>query len=213
MEYHSYEDLLANNKRWVAERLGEDPDYFAKLAQGQQPPFLYIGCSDSRKPLNTMTQTKPGEVFIHRNIANQVSLTDMNLLSVLEYAIETLKVKHVIVCGHQNCGGIEAAYRGTATGLVENWVTPIKDLCVVHREELDALPDDAARLNRLAELNVLSQVRNVLKTSVVHKAVKQGTLPRLHGWIFQINSGLIYELKLPVAEWKALGLLPDDYPA
>lgn len=213
MDYYDYPDLLSNNQKWVAECLAADPAYFRKLEEGQRPPFLYIGCSDSRKPLNTMTQARPGEVFIHRNIANQVSLTDMNLLSVLEFAVETLKVKHVIICGHYRCGGVEAAYRGQATGLVENWVTPIKDLALMHKDELQALPDDDARLNRLSELNVLAQVRNLCKTSIMHRAFQRGGYPRLHGWIFAIGSGLIHEQRLPLDEWKTLGLLPPDYGA
>jgi carbonic anhydrase len=211
MEYHSYPDLLTNNQRWVAECLAGDPAYFRKLGESQRPPFLYIGCSDSRKPLNTITQTRPGEVFIHRNIANQVSLTDMNLLSVLEYAVEVLRVRHVIICGHYRCGGVEAAYRGSVTGLVENWVTPIKDMALTHKEELQRLPDDDARLNRLSELNVLAQVRNLCKTSILHRAFQRGEYPSLHGWIFAIGSGLIQEQTLPIEEWKSMGLLPPDY--
>ncbi|MCW8132455.1 MAG: carbonic anhydrase [Planctomycetota bacterium] len=212
MEYYDYSDLLDNNRRWVDETLKRDPEYFAKLAEGQHPPFLYIGCSDSRKPLNTITQTRPGEVFIHRNVANQISLTDMNLLSVLEFAIESLKVKHVIVCGHYGCGGVTAAYRGTATGLVENWVTPIKDLALVHKDELNELSTEEDRLNRLSELNVLAQVRNLCKTSILHRAFARGDYPQLHGWIFAIRSGLIQEQQLPLGNWKELGLIPKDYP-
>jgi carbonic anhydrase len=213
MEYNDYPGLLRNNQRWVAECLAADPAYFRKLEEAQRPPFLYIGCSDSRKPLNTITQTRPGEVFIHRNIANQVSLTDMNMLSVLEYAVDVLKVRHVVICGHYRCGGVEAAYRRNVTGLVENWVAPITDLALIHKEELLRLPDDDARLNRLSELNVLAQVRNLCKTSILKRAFHSGQYPRLHGWIFAIGSGLIQEQALPVDDWKALGLLPPDYGA
>jgi len=211
-DYYDYPDLLNNNRSWVNDCLKQDPDYFSKLAEGQRPPFLYIGCSDSRKPLNMMTQTRPGEVFIHRNIANQVSLTDMNLLSVLEFAIETLNVKHVIVCGHYHCGGVEAAYRHTATGLVDNWVTPIKDLAMVHQDELNRLATEEERLNRLSELNVIAQLRNLCKISTVQRAFKNGKYPQLHGWIFAMKSGLIQEQKLPIREWKEMGLLPKDFP-
>ena len=159
--YHSYEDLIQKNGQWAADKLRKSPAYFDLLSEYQKPPFLFVGCSDSRMPIDTFTQTEPGELFIHRNIANQISLTDMNFLSVLEYAIEVLKVKHIIVCGHYNCGGVEAAYYNRARGLTENWVTQIKDIVREHAPELDAIADTELRLNRLSELNVVAQVRNI----------------------------------------------------
>ena len=213
MNYSKYKDLLEKNKKWVAEKTQENPTYFETLSEGQNPPFLYIGCSDSRKPLNTMTQTEPGEVFIHRNIANQVSLSDMNILSVLEFAVEVLKVKHIILCGHHRCGGVEAALRGNAKGLVENWITPIRDLYLHNKEELDQIEDLQQRIDKLSEMNVVDQVKNILKTSILKKAIASGEYPQLHGWIFKLHSGLIQELELPLADWKRIGLLPEDYKA
>ncbi|MHC2991508.1 carbonate dehydratase [Pontibacter sp. HJ8] len=208
MHYHSYEDLIKNNLTWAEEKLQQDPGYFQQLAAGQKPPFLFIGCSDSRMPLNSFTKTEPGELFIHRNVANQVSLTDMNLLAVLEYAVEALGVQHIVICGHYCCGGVEAAYRGTATGVVESWVNPIRELYLQNKQELDQIPNETERLNRLAEYNVLAQVRNICKTSVMHRAFKSGKYPKVHGWVLDIKSGHIIDLPLPLQEWKELGLVP-----
>ncbi len=197
---------------WVKERLKENPLFFSELSKGQTPPFLLIGCSDSRKPLDTITQSEPGELFIHRNIANQVFLTDMNLLSVLEYGIETLKVCHVIVCGHYGCGGIEAALTGNTSGLVENWIMSVKELYLKNKTMLDRLTDFDKKRDWLAELNVIHQVQNLCKTSILHKAFLNGKYPLLHGWIFNIYTGLLHELALPIKKWKAYGLLPRSYP-
>jgi len=194
MKYSSYQDLISNNKKWVSELLSKDPDFFTKLSVGQSPPFLFIGCSDSRKPLDTILKTKPGELFIHRNVANQVSLTDMNLLSVLEYALDSLKVSHVIVCGHYGCGGVQAAYEGNAVGIVENWVTPIRDIYLENKKMLDDISDKTQRLNILSELNVKQQVENLKKTSVFHRAIKRGDCPSLHAWVLDLKTGLIKEL-------------------
>jgi len=211
IHYQSYEDLIKNNKQWAEEKLKGDPDYFQQLSSGQKPPFLFIGCSDSRMPLNSFTKTEPGELFIHRNVANQVSLTDMNLLSVLEYAVEALGVQHIVVCGHYCCGGVEAAYRGTATGVVESWVNPIRELYLQNKQEIDELETDQERLNRLAEYNVIAQVRNICKTSVMHRAFKNGKFPKVHGWVLDIRSGHIIDLPMPVQEWKELGIVPENF--
>lgn len=211
MHYHSYEDLIQNNLAWAEERLQQDPGYFQQLAAGQKPPFLFIGCSDSRMPLNSFTKTEPGELFIHRNVANQVSLTDMNLLAVLEYAVEALQVQHIVVCGHYRCGGVEAAYRGTATGVVESWVNPIRELYLQHRQELDQIFEDEERLNRLSQLNVIAQVKNICNTSVMHRAFKNGNFPKVHGWVLDIPNGHIIDLTLPTEEWKELGIVPDNF--
>ena len=209
---HTYKDLLQNNKDWVAQKLQESPHFFANLAKGQNPPFLLIGCSDSRKPLDTITKAEPGELLIHRNIGNQVSLTDMNLLSVLEFGVEVLKVQHVIVCGHFGCGGIHSALTGKAPGLVENWTIAVKDLYLKHKESLDQISDFNDRMDKLAEINVVHQIKNLCKTSILHKAFLAGHYPLLHGWVFDIYSGHVHELKLPLKKWKNYGLLPPDYP-
>lgn len=207
----NYEQLLANNRHWVDEKLATDPEYFHRLSKGQHPPFLYIGCSDSRLPIDLFTGAEPGRIFIHRNVANQVFLNDMNLLSVLEYSVKVLKVEHVIVCGHYGCGGVMAAYQGTTMNIVENWTMNIRDIAMEHKKELDAIDDLGLRLNRLSELNVIRQVRQLCKTSILHDAFSSGTYPKLHGWVLDISSGLINELPLPVEEWKEYGLLPAEY--
>jgi carbonic anhydrase len=192
-----YFSLIENNKKWATNKHKADPEYFKKLSLGQQPNFLYIGCSDSRMPLDTFTQTEPGELFVHRNIANQVSITDINFLSVLDYAVNVLKVKHIIVCGHYNCGGVTAAYKGLAAGLVGNWISPVRDLAKSHQEELDQIEDETLRINRLTELNVLQQVQNLCKTHVVQQAVANGnTNFQVHGWVLDLSSGLIKELEV-----------------
>lgn len=207
----SYQELILKNKQWVADQIGQDPGFFETLSQGQTPPFLYIGCSDSRKPINVITQTGPGELFIQRNIANQVALTDMNLLSVLEYGVEVLKIEHVIICGHHGCAGVEAAMEDNVAGLIENWVSPIRDIYLSNREELAALSDKEQRTNRLSEMNVVVQAKNLCKTSILKKAFRSGVYPRIHGWMFHMRSGLIHDLTLPVDEWKQEGILPSIY--
>ncbi len=206
-----YQELIANNSKWIEEKLASDPTYFERLSQGQNPPFLYLGCSDSRLPIDVMTKTEPGQIFIHRNVGNQVFLNDMNFLSVLEYAIQILKVQHVIICGHYGCGGVEAAYKGNASGLVENWVMNIRDVSMEYKKELDGISDINLRLNRLSELNVLRQLRQLCKTSIMHEVFKSGTYPKLHGWVLDISHGKIIELAIPAEEWKTYGLLPESY--
>ncbi len=210
MKYNNYDDLLKNNLQWTKKQKKSNPEFFKNLAISQNPPFLYIGCSDSRMPLDTYTQTQPGEMFVHRNIANQISLTDMNILSVFEYALFQLHIKHIIICGHYECGGIQAAYTNQAAGIVDNWLRPVKDIIMCNKKELDAIPDLNDRLNRISELNVIMQIETLLKTSVMEKTLKADTNNELHihGWVLDLKNGNIKELDLPVEEWKMRGLLP-----
>ena len=201
MIHHTIEELLKNNRSWVAEKLVSEPEYFNELAAGQKPPYLYVGCSDSRMPLTRYTQTEPGEIFVHRNIANQVSLTDINFLSVLDYAISHLRVQHIIVCGHYRCGGIEAALEGSTTGLVDNWVNPIRELYLEKQSEIDSLSTREERINRLAELNVIAQVKNLYQTSIVRKCMREGNAPQIHGWVLNLKTGLIQDMQIKTSEW------------
>ncbi len=188
----SYEVLLNENKNWASKKLTEDPDFFDRLLHVQTPEFLWIGCCDSRVPPNQITQTEPGEIFIHRNVANLVINTDVNLLSALDYAVNHLKVKHVIVCGHFGCGGVKAAMSNTDANQVLNmWLRHIKDVYRYHREELDAITDEDARTNRLVELNVQEQVFNLAKTSIIQRAWKKEQRPDLHGWVYDLKDGII----------------------
>jgi len=210
--YHHYDELIRNNTRWAVDQLKKDPKYFVTLSEYQKPPFFYIGCSDSRVPIDTLTQTDPGELFIHRNIANQVSLTDMNLLSAVEFAVETLQVRHIVVCGHYECGGVIGAYRNNLRGLTENWTTPIKDIIRNNKAVLEALPDERSRLDKLTELNVLAQVKNIFKISDLERLIEAGGYyPKVHGWVLNIRTGLITDLVLPLDEWKSEGVLPSTY--
>jgi carbonic anhydrase len=184
------EALLRNNEAFVQEHLRLDPSYFAHLSEGQHPAFLWIGCSDSRVPPDRITGTEPGDMFVHRNIANLVFQTDMNLLSVLQYAVDVLAVEHVIVCGHYGCGGVKAAMGEPHHGLIDNWLRALKDTQAYFWNELMAL-DEHARFDRLVELNVVEQVYNLGKTSIVQNAWKRGARPYIHGWVFDLNSGYI----------------------
>jgi carbonic anhydrase len=186
-----YEKLLLENKAWAAEAVEEDPDFFKRLENIQKPDFLWIGCSDSRVPANEITNTQPGEIFVHRNIANMVVHTDLNLLSVLEYAVVHLKVKHIIVCGHYGCGGVKAAMTNHNFGIINKWLRNIKDVYRIHREEINAIPDEDKRTNRLVELNVIEGVMNLAKTSIIQKAWKYNQQPHLHGWVYGLKDGLI----------------------
>ncbi|OQP67446.1 carbonic anhydrase [Niastella vici] len=196
----SYEKLLLENKAWASEKVTDDPEYFNRLAHIQTPEFLWIGCSDSRVPANEITGTQPGEIFVHRNIANMVVNTDVNLLSVLDYAVTHLKVKHVIVCGHYGCGGVKAAATQNDFKAVLNmWLRNIKDVYRLHREELESIKDEERRTDRLVELNVREQVNNLAKTSIIQRAWKEKNAPDLHGWVYGLKDGLIK----PVFEMKA----------
>lgn len=201
MNYRSITEILQNNQAWAAQQHQADPNYFDRLSIGQTPPYLYIGCSDSRLPLTRFTQTEPGEIFVHRNIANQVCLTDINFLSVLEYAIAHLHVQHIIVCGHYYCGGIQAALEGTTTGLVDSWVNPIRELYLQKQEEIGKLPSRQAKLNYLAELNVEVQVKNLYQTSIMRHALREGSAPLVHGWVLDLHSGRIKDLNVSTEGW------------
>ncbi len=195
-----YEKLLADNKTWASEMVHKDPAYFRQLALLQTPEFLWIGCSDSRVPANQITGTQPGEIFVHRNVANIVVNTDVNLLSVLDFAVNHLRVKHVIVCGHYGCGGIKAAITNNDFKAVLNmWLRNIKDVYRLHRTELDAIADEEKRINRLTELNVVEQVFNLAKTSIIQRAWKHEQRPDIHGWVYGLTDGIIN----PVFEMKA----------
>jgi carbonic anhydrase len=197
---HSYEKLLLENKAWAAEKVEDDPEYFERLAHIQTPEFLWIGCSDSRVPANEITNTQPGEIFVHRNVANMVIHTDVNLLSVLDYAVSHLKVRHIIVCGHYGCGGVKAALTNHDFKYVLNmWLRNIKDVYRLHRDELDAIQEEEKRFDRLVELNVQEQVMHLAKTSVVQRAWKYEQRPHLHGWVYGLKDGIIK----PVFEMKA----------
>jgi carbonic anhydrase len=197
---HSYQRLLLENKAWASEKLADDPEYFERLSQLQTPEFLWIGCSDSRVPANEITGTQPGEIFVHRNVANLVINTDVNLLSVLDYAVNYLGVKHVIVCGHYGCGGIKAAITNHDFKAVLNmWLRGIKDVYRIHRAELDMMKDEEQKENRLVELNVQEQIFNLAKTSIIQRAWKDEQRPHLHGWVYGLKDGLIK----PVCEMSA----------
>lgn len=189
-----YKALLAGNRAWVKEKLGQDPGFFERLAEGQRPEVLWIGCSDSRVPANEITATKPGDIFVHRNIANMVIHSDMNMLSVLDYAVNILKVKHVIVCGHYGCGGVKAAMCSEQFGLVDNWLRHIKDVYRLHSEELDKIEDEEKRFRRLVELNVIEQVFDLSKTSIIQNAWRSRQYPMVHGWVYELKTGVINDL-------------------
>lgn len=189
-----YKSLLEGNRTWVQAKLEEDIDFFNNLANGQHPQVLWIGCSDSRVPANEITNTKPGEVFVHRNIANMVVHSDMNMLSVLDYAVNQLKVRHVIVCGHYGCGGVQAAMLNKQNGLVDNWLRHIKDVYRLHAEELESIDKEEDRFNRLVELNVIEQVFDLSKTSIIQNAWLNGMEVSVHGWVYSLRTGLITDL-------------------
>jgi len=192
----SYKRLFEGNKKFVTERLKENPEYFKKLAMGQKPEYLRIGCSDSRVPANEITGTESGEMFVHRNIANMVVHSDMNMLSVLSYAVEVLKVKHVIVCGHYGCGGVIAAMGNKKYGLIDNWLRHIKDVYRIHFKELDAIKNEEERVRRFVELNVIEQVFDLGKTSIVQNAWSNGQELHLHGWVYGIDDGVVKDLNV-----------------
>lgn len=199
-----YKKILENNKKWVEDSLALDPNYFQDLAKGQTPPLLWIGCSDSRVPANEIIGAKPGETFVHRNIANMVIHSDMNMLSVLDYAVNVLKVKHVLVCGHYGCGGIKAAMGNDSVGIIDNWIRHIKDIYRLHHVELDAIEDENERFNRFVELNVIEQVYDLAKTSIVQSAWKKGQELSIHGWVYGLNSGYVTDLNVNFSSDKDL---------
>jgi carbonic anhydrase len=193
---NSYKQLLLQNKAWVEQKNREDKDFFKRLSVTQKPEFLWIGCSDSRVPANEITGTAPGEVFVHRNIANMVVHTDMSMLSVLDYAVNVLEVKHVVVCGHYGCGGVLAAMANKQIGLIDNWIRHIKDVYRMHQNELESITDMKTRQNKLIELNVIEQVYDLGKTSIIQNAWQKRGGPIVHGWVYDIANGLIKDLKV-----------------
>jgi carbonic anhydrase len=199
-----YKKILDNNKQWVEAQLQIDPNYFKDLSKGQNPPLLWIGCSDSRVPANEIIGAKPGEVFVHRNIANMVVHSDMNMLSVLDYAVNALKIKHVIVCGHYGCGGVKAAMGNTSIGIIDNWIRHIKDVYRLHHQELNAIADENDRFNRFVEINVIEQVFDLAKTSIVQSAWNSGQELSLHGWVYGLNSGFVTDLNVNFSSNKDL---------
>ena len=190
-----YQKLINGNKKYAMEKRFDDPEYFKTLSLGQKPDYLWIGCSDSRVPANEVTGTQSGEIFVHRNIANVVIHTDFNVMSVLDYAVNVLKVKHIIVCGHYGCGGVRAALTNNMYGFVDSWLRHIKDVYHLHQSELNAIMDEDKRADRLTELNVIEQVRNLAQTKIVQNAWHNKQALQLHAWVYVLNNGLITELK------------------
>ncbi len=189
-----YKKLILNNQAWIEDILEDKPDYFDILSKGQEPKFLYIGCSDSRVPIEEITNSRPGDIFVHRNVANMVVHTDMNLLSVLQYAVEVLKVKHVIVCGHYNCGGVRAAMAHDDFGLINKWLRNIKEVYSKNRKVIESQDDFQKQFDKLVEFNVIEQANNVAKTAIVQKSWTKSVFPVIHGWVFDIHSGKIIEV-------------------
>lgn len=198
----SYEKLLLENKAWAQEMVEVDPNFFNKLEKIQSPEFLWIGCSDSRVPANQITGTAPGEVFVHRNIANLCIHSDVNMLSVLEYAVHHLRVKHVIVCGHYGCGGVRASMTHADYNIINKWLRHIKDVYRFHHDELEAISSEDDRADRLVELNVMEQVQNLAKTSIVQKAWKKYDAPTIHGWVYRLHDGLLKPLSIMTPDSK-----------
>jgi carbonic anhydrase len=192
-------NLFENNLKWAAKIKESDPDFFVKLSRQQKPEYLWIGCSDSRVPSNQIVDLMPGEIFVHRNIANVVIHTDLNCLSVIQYAVAVLQVRHIIVCGHYGCGGVQAALAKRSYGLIDTWLRHIKDVYRHHQDRLDAITDETEKLNRLCELNVIEQVANVCHTSIVQKAWEGGQDLAVHGWIYSIEDGILKDLDVCVA--------------
>ncbi len=195
-DHITYQSLLEGNKAWVAETLKEDEHYFERLASGQKPPVLWIGCADSRVPANQVTGTQPGEIFVHRNIANVIVHTDMNMLSVVDYAVNVLKVKHIIVCGHYGCGGVIASMQNKQFGLIDNWLRSIKEVYKNNYEELNAIEDETLKVKRLVELNVSTGVENLSKTSIIQNAWSNKQDLAIHGWVIDLETGLIKDLNV-----------------
>ena len=196
----TYNEIFENNRKWVEQNTERDPDFFSRLATHQEPEFLFIGCADSRVPANEIMGLYPGDVFVHRNIANLVVNTDINAQSVIEYAVGHLKVKHIIVCGHYGCGGVAAAMQPADLGLLNGWLREIRDVYRLYQEELDAIEDTDARYRRLIELNIREQCVNVIKTAVVQKKYLRTGHPIVHGWVYDISNGLLRDLEIPFGE-------------
>lgn len=195
-----YQQLFENNRKWIASMKEKDADFFEKLSQDQTPEFLYIGCSDSRVPANEIMGLEPGEVFVHRNVANIVASVDLNVMSVINYAVAHLNVRHIIVCGHYNCGGVKAAMMPKDMGILNPWLRNIRDVYRLHQEELDGITDEHERYNRLVELNVQEQAINVIKTAVVQKSYVKDKYPTVHGWVFDLKTGVLKDLRINFAQ-------------
>ncbi len=191
----TYESLLEGNRTWVAETLKVDPTFFDELAAGQAPPILWIGCSDSRVPANQITNTMPGDIFVHRNIANVVTHTDMSLLSVLDYSVNVLKIKHIIVCGHYGCGGVNAAMGNKQVGLIDNWLRNIKDVYHANENEVKSIQDPQQKFDRMVELNAIQGAKNVMSTSIVQNAWASGQELGVHAWVYSLKTGIIKDLE------------------
>ena len=202
---NTLKDLIDRNRAWAAGIKTQDPDFFSKLSKQQSPQILWIGCSDSRVPANQIVGLLPGEIFVHRNVGNIVVHTDFNCLSVIQYAVEVIKVKHIIVCGHYGCGGVQAALGNSQLGLIDNWLRNIKDIYSKHEEALMASSDDHARLDRLCELNVIEQVSNVCHTTMVQQAWRTGQDLSVHGWIYSIENGLLKDLDVRISKQDEIG--------
>lgn len=196
----TYEQIFENNKKWVAAMKANDAEFFEKLARDQTPDYLYIGCSDSRVPANEIMGLEPGDVFVHRNVANLVNNTDLNVMSVINFAVKHLYVKHIIVCGHYNCGGVKAAMIPKDMGILNPWLRTIRDVYRMHYAELDAIKDEHARYNRLVELNVIEQATNVIKTANVQKGYQRNGFPIVHGWVFDLHTGILIDLNINFKE-------------
>lgn len=192
----SYEEIFKNNRRWIESKLKENKDFFKELAEAQNPEFLYIGCSDSRVTAEELMGVKPGQVFVHRNIANVVNAIDMNVASVIQYAVEHLRVKHIVICGHYHCGGVKSAMTAQDLGLLNPWLRNIRDVYRLHQDELDAIEDEDKRYDRLVELNVQEQCINVIKTAAVQKRYIEEGIPWVHGWVFDLKNGKLIDLKI-----------------
>lgn len=196
----SHDRIFENNKKWAEQKQKSDPEYFTRLASGQTPEYLWIGCSDSRIPAEQITGLEPGETFVHRNIANLVVNTDLNVMSVINYAVRHLGVKHIVVCGHYGCGGVKAAMTPKDLGLLNPWLRNIRDVYRLHEDELDAIPDENKRYDRLVELNVLEQCRNIIKTAAVQQSFAKNEFPVVHGWVFNFHDGLLKDLEIDFEE-------------
>jgi len=192
--------LFANNQRWASDCCDRDPEFFTRLVNQQTPEYLWIGCADSRVPANEIVGLDPGEIFVHRNVANLVPHADMNCLSVLQFAVDVLKVKHVIVVGHYGCGGVKAAYQTSDHGMIDNWLRNIKDVIRDSRKELNSLPDDETRIDRVVELNVIRQVMNVASTTIVQAAWHRGQELAVHGWVYSLSDGLLKDLGCTISD-------------
>ncbi|KAH6656250.1 carbonic anhydrase [Truncatella angustata] len=195
----THDKVFEHNKIWAAAQSEKDPEFFAKLSSGQAPEYLWIGCSDSRIPAEAITGLEPGEAFVHRNIANLVCNTDLNVMSVINYAVRHLKVKHIVVCGHYGCGGVKAAMTPKDLGLLNPWLRNIRDVYRLHESELNGIKDESAKYDRLVELNVIEQCRNIIKTAAVQQSYEKNGFPIVHGWVFGFKDGLLKDLEVDFA--------------